>query len=67
MKQSKKTKFLTTGLAVALAAAMLVGGGTFAYLQSSTGDVVNQFDANKVMVSLAETTGSEYHIIPGTS
>ena len=67
MKQSKKTKFLTTGLAVALAAATLVGGGTFAYLQSSTGDVVNQFDANKVMVSLAETTGSEYHIIPGTS
>ena len=58
---------MTTGLAVALAAATLVGGGTFAYLQSSTGDVVNQFDANKVMVSLAETTGSEYHIIPGTS
>ncbi len=65
MKLRNKS-ILTTGLAVALAAAMLVGGGTFAYLQSSTGDVVNAFSSNQVMVNLAETTGSEYHIIPGT-
>lgn len=37
-----RRNLLTTGLAVALAAAMVIGGGTFAYLQSSTDDVVNQ-------------------------
>lgn len=65
MKISKKNIF-TTGLAVTLAAAMTIGG-TFAYLQSQTEDVVNNFQANKVLVSLVETTGSQYNIIPGTS
>ena len=62
----KKKKMITTALAVALAVLLLIGGGTFAYLQSSTEDVANNFKTNKVMVDLAETTGSDYDIIPGS-
>ncbi|MCB6993029.1 hypothetical protein LI177_05965 [bacterium 210820-DFI.6.37] len=64
---TKKKKLTTTGLAIALAALLLIGGGTFAYLQSSTGDVVNAFNTNQVKVDLTETTGESYNIIPGTS
>lgn len=62
-----KKKMLTTGLAVALAVLLLIGGGTFAYLQSNSNDVKNSFKTNKVMVDLAESTGSDYDIIPGTT
>ncbi len=66
MNKNKKKK-LTTSLAVALAALLLIGGGTFAYLQSNTEDVVNTFNANQVTVKLIETTGGDYDIIPGTT
>ncbi len=62
-----KKKMTTTALAVALAVLLLIGGGTFAYLQSTTGDVKNNFKTNQVMVDLKETTGSDYDIIPGTT
>lgn len=55
MKPSKKN-ILTTGLAVVLAAAAVLGG-TFGYLQDSTENVTNTFKANQVTVSLKETTG----------
>lgn len=48
------------------------GGGTIAYLQGETGDVVNEFKTNKVLVELNETGTDEngvnnsYNIIPGT-
>ena len=61
-----KKKMTTTALAVALAVLLLIGGGTFAYLQSTTGDVKNNFKTNKVTVNLEETTGNNYDIIPGT-
>ncbi len=64
---TKKKKTLTTALAVALAALLLMGGGTFAYLQSTSDDVANKFDTNKVMVTLTEESGQDYDIIPGTS
>ena len=66
MKLSKKN-ILVTGLAVTLAAATIIGGGTFAYLQGTTDDVVNTFQTNKVMVELTETGDGQYSIIPGTS
>ncbi len=66
MQRSKKSKVLTTVSAVALAASMIIGGGTFAYLQSESGDVVNEFKTNKVQVSLEETYSNQYDIIPGT-
>ena len=65
--EGKKKKLLTTGLAVALAALLLIGGGTFAYLQAQTGDTVNTFSTNEVKVDLTETTGENYNIIPGTT
>ena len=67
MAKSKKSKVLASVAAVALAASLLVGGGTYAYLQGETNDVVNNFDTNKVTVALAETTGNDYDIVPGTS
>ena len=66
MKDNKK-KVVITGLAVVLAAAMALGGGTYAYLQGTTEDVVNNFNTNKVLVELNETTGNDYNIIPGTT
>ena len=71
MKKSKK--FLIAVLMVAVIAvcsftptfAMLIGGGTYAYLQSSTEDVKNTLSTNSVEVKLAEKTGKEYNIIPG--
>ena len=61
-----KKKMTTTALAVALAVLLLIGGGTFAYLQSTTGDATNKFRANQVTVDLTETTGSDYNVVPGT-
>lgn len=61
-----KKKMTTTALAVALAVLLLIGGGTFAYLQSTSDDVKNNFKTNQVTVSLDEMTGSGYDIIPGT-
>lgn len=68
MGQQKNTKkrVLAGLLAVVLAAAMLMGG-TYAYLQDETDEVVNNFETNQVLVDLKETTGDEYNIIPGTS
>ena len=65
--EGKKKKLLTTGLAVALAALLLIGGGTFAYLQSESKDVVNKFKTNEVQVELTETGNGQYNIIPGTT
>ena len=69
--QTKKKKLLTTGLAVALAALLLIGGGTFAYLQGTSESVTNTFETNKVDVTLTETEGEKleynYNIVPGTT
>ena len=65
MKVSKKN-IAITGVAVSLAAVMLVGGGTFAYLKGETDPITNSFRTNQVLVNLEETTGSNYNIIPGT-
>ena len=64
---TKKRKMITTALAVALAVLLLIGGGTFAYLQSTSKDVKNNFNANQVTVDLTETGNRQYDIIPGTT
>ena len=67
MQRSKKAKVLTSVAAVALAASMIIGGGTYAYLQGVSEEKVNTFNANQVTVELEETEGPNYDIIPGTS
>ena len=67
MKQSsKKRNIFTTAIAVILAAVMLIGGSTFAYLQANSDDVINDFKTNLVSVDLKESTDGKYNIIPGT-
>ncbi len=67
MKKLNKKNLLVSAASVATAATLLFGGATFAYLQDETEDKVNTFNPNKVLVDLAETTGDEYNIIPGTT
>lgn len=70
---TKKSRVLAVALAVSLAAAMAISGGTLSYLTDSTDkDVVNKFDVNYVNVDLTETGTDDnntkgYEIIPGTS
>ncbi|MCD8025521.1 MAG: hypothetical protein LUF33_00935 [Clostridiales bacterium] len=69
MNSSSKTtkkKVLTSALAVALAAVLLIGGASIAYLQDSTPTVTNTFETNSVNVDLTEDE-TEFEIIPGTS
>lgn len=63
--KNKKQKLMVSAVAGAMAATIAVGGGTFAYLQGQTNEVVNQFDPNKVEVSIDESA-NHYEIIPGT-
>lgn len=68
MKIQNKKKLATSLGAAAIAATMLVGGGTFAYLESNNLDnpVRNTVANNKVLLEVTETTGDQYEIIPGT-
>ena len=56
------------GLVLVLALALIVGvagGATFAWLTAETDPVVNTFTYGDINITLAETTGSDYKIIPG--
>lgn len=64
MKKAKKV--LLSVVAMTLVAVLSVAG-TLAYLQDSTEDVVNTFEANQVKVTLTEPEGEKYSIVPGTS
>lgn len=53
-----------------LALVLVIGcavGGTVAWLVSSTNPVVNTFTYGDINITLAETTGSDYKIIPGVN
>lgn len=70
-----KKRFLSTAIAGTLAAAILVGGATFAYLKDTSKEITNTFNANSIAVTLTEKNsegneeeaGNSYEIIPGTS
>lgn len=56
------------GLVLVLALALIVGvagGATFAWLTAKTAPVVNTFTYGDINITLAETTGDSYKIIPG--
>lgn len=65
----KKFRELSGKLVVAmLAVTLLIGcaiGGTVAWLTAKTDPVVNTFTYGDINITLAETTGSNYKIIPG--
>ena len=66
-ERSKKSKVLTSVAAVVLAVSMIIGGGTYAYLEAESDDVVNTFNTEKVAVELSESGDQQYSILPGTS
>ena len=55
-------------IALLCAAMMVVGvaaGGTLAWLVSNSGTVTNTFTTSDITVTLTETTGDEYKMVPG--
>ena len=57
-------KAVITAVAVTLALCLAVGG-TLAYLVATSGPVTNTFTVGDINITLAETTGANYKIIPG--
>lgn len=51
-----------------LAVVLLIGGtigGTLAWLSAQTNEITNTFTVGKITITLAETTGENYKIVPG--
>ena len=65
----KMTKLAVSVASVALAASLVIGGGTLAYLRAESGSKVNTFQANLVGEPVCEITETknDYSIVPGTS
>lgn len=62
MKSFKKS------IALLVAVSMIVGcviGGTLAWLTATSSDVVNTFTTSDISVTLSETTGNTYKMVPG--
>lgn len=65
-KKGVSTKVFLSLLALVLVVGCAVGG-TIAWLTATTEPVVNTFTYGKINIVLAETTGTEYKIIPGVN
>ena len=65
----KANKSVSLKVVVVLLAVMLIigcaAGGTIAWLMANTSTVTNTFAASNIHISLTETTGSNYKLIPG--
>lgn len=60
---SKKKMILIICLVVVTVAASI--GGTMAYITASSQPVVNTFTVGQVQITLSETTGPTYQLVPG--
>lgn len=65
-RRSVSGRAFVTLLALVLVFGCAVGG-TFAWLTAKTDPVVNTFTYGDINIGLAETTGSDYKIIPGVA
>lgn len=61
-------KFMKALALVACAAILVVGSvaATFAYLTTKTNTIANTFTAGDISITLTETTGDQYKMVPGT-
>lgn len=70
MAMQSKKKIMIAAIAGSMAAALIIGGGSFAFLKDNAETITNNFKTNKVDVDLDEDKGAEqsyqYEIIPGT-
>ncbi|MBQ3928984.1 MAG: hypothetical protein II711_02705, partial [Clostridia bacterium] len=70
MAMQSKKKIMIAAIAGSMAAALIIGGGSFAFLKSNSETITNNFKTNKVEVAIDETDGKnkqyQYNIIPGT-
>lgn len=72
MKNGKFAKrgVATKSMVIALAVMLIVGatiGGTIAWLSDTTAEVVNTFTYGDINITLDETTGEEYQMVPGNT
>lgn len=65
-KKTKTLKTLVVVLSVILLMCLTVAG-TLAYLQIKTNPVVNTFSPSDIGLTLTETTGSTYKMVPGVA
>ncbi len=59
-----KKKIILSVVALVLVAAVSVAG-TLAWLTAATAPVTNTFTVGNIDITLTETTGTEYHMVPG--
>lgn len=68
MKNRRNVSNKTVAILLALVLAIgCAAGGTLAWLISKTDSVVNTFTYGDININLAETTGTDYKIIPGVN
>ena len=70
-KRTKSKRTVSVKAFVAILALVLAlgcaAGGTFAWLTAQTGTVTNTFTYGDINITLGETTGNSYKIIPGVN
>lgn len=61
-----KKRIITVSL-IALAVVLAAVGTTMAYIAASSRPVINEFTVGNIELSLTETTGSSYPMVPGVA
>ncbi len=63
----KNTKRILLAAVAALLLVAVSVGGTLAWLTASTQTITNTFSPSDINITLAETTGTEYKMVPGAT